>query len=245
MPATSTGVAGTAIVAQCSVPAAGEFVTGAGLKAAFDPTNDDLATIRAGYTPIVGANDATIPAGHSLILTDETSLIKLGASGFSRTRVLDGRFIFDPTLYAEGRAGEIVGLTATITLAAAMAPDVAYYTAAGLPHFATITEVSLWLKGATIGRAFLPTNKPAIDIKIKNIETNVLGASIGSQGDGSASVGAYEAIHAITITGLSTAIDGRKERLSIQVDGEYGTGSVIGVEFVGFQVVYTQTFLET
>lgn len=48
MPTTSTGVAGTSIVAQCSVPSSGDFVTGAGIKTAIDPINDDLATIKAG-----------------------------------------------------------------------------------------------------------------------------------------------------------------------------------------------------
>lgn len=54
MPQTSTGTPGTNIVAQCSVPADGDFVTGAGLKTAFDPTNDDLATIKSGNCAIAG-----------------------------------------------------------------------------------------------------------------------------------------------------------------------------------------------
>ncbi len=51
MPQTSTGVPGVAIVAVCTVPAPGDFVTGAGLKTCADGINADLATIKSGaYT---------------------------------------------------------------------------------------------------------------------------------------------------------------------------------------------------
>ncbi len=46
MPTTSTGIAGVSINAACSVPKAGEFVTGAGLLTACDSLTADLATIR-------------------------------------------------------------------------------------------------------------------------------------------------------------------------------------------------------
>ena len=54
MPTTSTGVAGSSIVASCSVPSAGDLVTGAGLKTCIDPINDDLKTIASGTHHFAG-----------------------------------------------------------------------------------------------------------------------------------------------------------------------------------------------
>lgn len=84
MPTTSTGTPGTTIVAECSVPSANDLVTGAGLKTAIDPINDDLASVRdnvlCNTTVRAAAGDPDDACGGTFKLYGEIQLLDNGSS---------------------------------------------------------------------------------------------------------------------------------------------------------------------
>ncbi len=238
MPATCTGVASTAIVAVCSVPASGDFVTGAGLMTACQAINDDLATISTGNCTMSGAKTfpdlrATVAASQSLILTNETSLVKLGTgSGFVRTRVRttasrdDGNWTID-------------GFN-TRTATNASVP--AIYYDVEVPHAATITDVWLFLTapGAHIG---LPATLPSVRLNIQDITADPGQTTAGPQVDTSASLLAYETAHSVHLAAVGHTYDATRERLTVEVHGEGGADALVGDVVRGVYVTFTQPHL--
>lgn len=100
-----------------------------------------------------------------------------------------------------------------------------------LPVGATLTTVTVFLSGATLAgaaaHAGVPATKPKITLKASfpsSDTTTTLGTVIGTATDGSASVGAYDTAHTITISGLSEVVTGSK-RYAVALEGENGANA--------------------
>lgn len=92
----------------------------------------------------------------------------------------------------------------------------------GLPHGNVLQSVVLRWQGAG-GHGALPT-MPSIELFKVNFDGTQ--TSLGSQADTAADVTAYEAVHSISLTGLSETIDYGTARYVLTVTGETGANFV-------------------
>lgn len=106
-----------------------------------------------------------------------------------------------------------------------------------LPHGVVLTAVSVRVMGAT-GHAGLPGTMPTIHV-IRHVMP--AHTSLGTASDTSASVGAYEDVHSITVSGLNVTIDRTLYRYSVRLHGETGANFVLGLKAFAAICTYTIT----
>jgi hypothetical protein len=104
---------------------------------------------------------------------------------------------------------------------------------------ATLTGVSVYLRGAS-GHSALPSNMPDLALLKLNYTTGSV-SSLGSWGDSSATVGAYEAVHPLSSGSLSETF-GANEKLLIRLQSESGTNAVANMRI--YDAMLTLTFDE-
>lgn len=193
------------------------------------------------------------------LVSPATNKIKYGPSGVSRSRVTDGRWRMIQAAgqddvaadwNPEGADGSIVGLMSTINLSAANAgttPRRTWYIAPP-PDGVTITGCTMYFVGGA-GHAAFPGGKPAGSMPFFDllVEDMTLATDVDSNSaiDASATAGAFEAIHAVSFTGWTHVFDATKERIRIRFTSEYGVGSIIGCQVVGYVLTYTQPYMGT
>jgi hypothetical protein len=107
-----------------------------------------------------------------------------------------------------------------------------------VPHGATLTAVDVYIQGAS-GHAGLPSGMPLINLHTVAIDDNEV--SLGDIFDSSASTAAFQAVHAITLSGLSHVVDRVNQRLVILLNSESGTNALVGARYIGSRVTYTTT----
>lgn len=268
---TITGVAdgGNVVNAQCTAPAAGAFLASASTAAPLQSIENDLATLDAKKLDrgggvmngtltmeaniLMDSGDIDVQAGNDIILEDETALVKLGAAGFSRTRPFHGVWVFDATDdtdWTKSLTGtSIVNAVDTSANNSSDTPKAYFMSGAGLPAACTITGVKVYVKGNNGSRAHTPTGLPYFTLYIEDV-TTAAATALGPYTDATTSfsavagdISAYVAPHAIDSGAISHAYDPTKERLTIRVACEYGTGIDVGLEFIGATITYTQTAL--
>jgi len=105
-----------------------------------------------------------------------------------------------------------------------------------VPAGVTITDVRVYIKPAG-AHGGLPAVMPAIQTKYLDI-TGTLNNVGTSQSDTSGSVGAYEAVHSITKTGLSF-VTGAAGHLFVDLTAESGANSLVGCLMLVSRVFYT------
>jgi hypothetical protein len=109
-----------------------------------------------------------------------------------------------------------------------------------LPDGATLTGVHVYIDPAG-SHAGLPSTKPAIQVTRIKVTDNTK-TTLGSvTTDGSATVGAYEAPHAISVTGLSSVVDRTIYRYVVELANETGTNALANLAYLGTVVDYTLT----
>jgi hypothetical protein len=115
-----------------------------------------------------------------------------------------------------------------------------------VPNGATITQSRVYVRGPT-GHGALPGSTIATELTRYKISTGAGDMAMGAGIDGSATVGAYEVVHPITMSGLGTAasiVDNTQYRYAISVTSESGTCALAGSEIYGADVTYTTTRLD-
>ncbi len=118
-----------------------------------------------------------------------------------------------------------------------------------MPHGSVLTQLTVNLIGAG-GHSTFPISgwtPPSIQLYKKNTTTGVFAQIVGTPNptiDTSASAAAYQAIHPITMTGLSETVDNSAYEYSIAVLGEQGTGAQAGLIAVSVQTQTTVTKLD-
>lgn len=148
----------------------------------------------------------------------------------------------------DGRAAalEVASQSYTYLLSALNASDAnAAYTSAGiatqtgvgaasltdwpilLPNGSIITAFTAYLDGAP-GHGGLPGTMPIVHIMRIDAATRAT-TLVASQVDTSGSVGAYEARHAVSKSGLSITLDRTASAYYLRIDGETGANSVAGL----------------
>ncbi len=103
-----------------------------------------------------------------------------------------------------------------------------------IPQGVTITQVRMYIDPQA-GHGALPGGMPAITLYSYSAGTTRV--TEGSQTDTSASVGAYEATHAVTLSGLS--VDTTNKGFEIAVQGEFGSDWVTGLRVRYIDITYT------
>lgn len=104
-----------------------------------------------------------------------------------------------------------------------------------LPHGATLTQVYVRVLPSA-GHGGLPGTMPVVSVIRHAMPAHT---SLGSATDNSANVGAYEAVHNISVSGLSVSVDRSLYRYSVRLAGESGANFVAGMQ--AFAVVCTYT----
>ena len=109
-----------------------------------------------------------------------------------------------------------------------------------LPNGATLNEVHVSINPAN-GHAGLPATKPAFILTSQDITTSTF-TTIATGVDGSSTAGGYDAIHYISATGLSVAIDRATKAYTVQLTGELGGNALANLVVYGaVKLVYTRT----
>ena len=101
---------------------------------------------------------------------------------------------------------------------------------ARLLHGGTLNEVLLRWIGAGVHAAF-PGGAPVMPVLyLHKVDLNGTPTFIGSQADTSATAGAYEAYHYISLTGLAEVIDIKTYRYVVTLSGETGGNFIANAE---------------
>lgn len=108
-----------------------------------------------------------------------------------------------------------------------------------LPHGQQLNAVTLRWKGAA-GHGALPTMPT---VTLRRIDANGGDTTLGSQTDTSGNVGAYEATHDITVSGLTHTIDRTLYRYVLTMVGETGGNFVANAKAVAVKATVTCTSL--
>jgi len=100
-----------------------------------------------------------------------------------------------------------------------------------LPHGATLTEITLYHKG-NAGHGAFPGGAPTMPVitLLRKVAATGVETTVGTFTDASATAGAYEVIHAITLTGLSEVVD-RTQQYILKLLGEGGANFIAGETF--------------
>jgi len=106
-----------------------------------------------------------------------------------------------------------------------------------VPNGCTITGWTFRLSGG-IGHSALPADMP--HVTLKRIDLSDIATSIGSQvTDTSATVGAYQAAHSISLSSLSEVVDTSTRRYFLQLTTESGANATSGTRPLGCYVTVT------
>lgn len=152
----------------------------------------------------------------------------LGTAATATDRVVRQAPIFVTTEYSIDRDYQLTTLGTSVALAT-WPLDV--------PHGATINSVSVKVIGAG-GHGALPATMPCVKFRKWNISTASGTVSSGTN-DGSASVGAFEAAHTITRSGIAEVVNNSTTRYGVQFESEGGANAVAGLLVVGVTVNFT------
>ena len=100
----------------------------------------------------------------------------------------------------------------------------------------TVTQVRARLAPAG-AHGGLPANMPTLSLNYWDVATNSQ-FTVGTQTDTSGSVGAYEAVHLVTLT-VSHALSISGRRYVIQINGESSTNALAGLRIVSLDINWT------
>lgn len=162
------------------------------------------------------------------------------SSARTYTRVAKGILHIDGTIWQPtGTAGAgfpyLVVQSITIT-PLALADHLVY---AIDPHDgATITAVTARVKGGPL-MGGLPANTPIVTLYRVDLTLGTV-TSVGAQTDTSANIAAYQALHTVTISGLSEVVDSTKYAYLVRVQGDTGSGGTFGSEFYAPTCTFTR-----
>ncbi len=104
---------------------------------------------------------------------------------------------------------------------------------------ATITGVSVYVQGDS-GHAGLPGTPPKFYIHETDVTTGTV-TSYGPYTDGSASTGAFQAVHAIASGTVSIAVSRSAKRYTVSLSAEAGANAKAQLNYHGATVTYTPT----
>lgn len=109
-----------------------------------------------------------------------------------------------------------------------------------LPNGCTLNEVHVSINPAN-AHAGVPATKPSFVLTSQDITTNTF-TTIATGSDGSSTAGGYDAIHYVSATGLSVAIDRATKAYTVQFSGEFGGNALANLVVYGaVKLVYTRT----
>lgn len=108
-----------------------------------------------------------------------------------------------------------------------------------VPNGVTITAVTVYLKGAG-GHVGLPATMPYISLW-ENAPATTATLIAGPTTDSAANAAAYDAVHAVTISGLSITSSRASKQYLLMVVSETGANSIAGLQYHGSTVTYTTT----
>jgi hypothetical protein len=110
-----------------------------------------------------------------------------------------------------------------------------------MPDGCTVDSITAKLKPAG-GHAGLPAGMPVIRFR-KYILGNT-STLINSETDPSATLGTYQAFHAITVSGLSELISNSNTLYLLDIFSEFGAGSLPGLLLAGVETTVDTTKLD-
>ena len=201
----------------------------------FDQTYHGTLTPEAAVTAPVGAVFRRLDGASSAALYAKVS--GSGNTGWENvytnayeqqlTRIVRSFPIFaTPASWSVNAAGRV---TCTVTTG-----DTAIY-CLDLPNGATIDTITMTVIGG--GNAALPGNMPRFRVHrhVISIDSSL---STSDAIDGSANVGAYNAVHEITMSGIALSVT-NDMRWHIEFDSESGANATAGFTIVGVKVTMT------
>jgi len=104
-----------------------------------------------------------------------------------------------------------------------------------VPVGATLTAIKAYV--IAFGHGALPATMPTIQLVEYNVDADTY-TDLGSQVDTAASVGAYQAVHAITLALSDVVVAGK--RYALIFTGETGANSVINTRLTGVRASWTR-----
>ena len=116
---------------------------------------------------------------------------------------------------------------------------------AALPDHGVITTIVATVQGDPGSHSALPTNMP--DLRLYRQDSVGALTLEGSQSDTSGSVGAYEAVHTITISTLSEQVHGAggNDQCFIMLANEGSTNAQPGLRVMRIKVSYTIAYMQS
>lgn len=113
-----------------------------------------------------------------------------------------------------------------------------YWSVPHMPASVLLKEVRVQIIGDS--HSSLPAQQPTLKV----FEANLSGGSVSALGtlqDTAASVGAYETLHNLEITGLSKDLSDTTKKYIIELEGEYSTNAVqFGLYVLAVEIVTTR-----
>lgn len=182
------------------------------------------------------AEDAAAAAGH-LIGTGPNLEVgnKYRLKSRSVTITLAGLALFDPALWLPSLTQPGVMICQTTT---ANRP-ITYGFAPPVGAVLTAWEAYIQGAGAHVG---LPAVMPQVQVGTYRIDTGAF-TSVSLVNDTSASTATYQAIHAVSASGLTHTVDRSLHRYTIAVNNESGVNSLVGQMVHGVRLTFTITTL--
>jgi hypothetical protein len=169
---------------------------------------------------------ATVPSGDTLTVAGAVSVTNTANTVTLASRDVDrsesGVGYADPTHWLIGSDGLWRSQATTLC---------EYHESLGAPHGAVLKTYSVTYKGSA-GHGALPANPPSVQIIKTNLATGSQ-TTVGSQTDPSASVGAFEAIHLITISGMSETVNRTTHRYAVVIKSEFGANAQANAVYFG------------
>ncbi|WP_437310007.1 hypothetical protein [Sorangium sp. So ce388] len=178
------------------------------------------------YLKATVSNDATVP----ITLADVTVTAAIKTNIGSITRVMPAY----PT--ADDPAAWSIDLKG---IAEQATDDLAYIIYwLDIPHGATLTAVSVDVFGAS-GHSSLPTGTDRAHLEVGRVISPTGDVGLGDAYDASASVGAYEGDHPITVSVAAHVVNRQTGRYYALVRGERGTNFVAGFTVRNVKCTFT------
>lgn len=98
------------------------------------------------------------------------------------------------------------------------------------PKDATLTDIVVFLRGAAGHGGVLPTTVPKLTLFAQDYTADSAPTTVATQSDTSASAAAYETLHTIQMTGLTSALLNEGSiRYYVQLEGETGGSAQAGL----------------
>ena len=216
-----TGTAGASVAASCTGPSAGDAVTAASVNGPLQSVENDIATLDSLKAPKAS------PTFTGIVKAPEyqfSSPVGITRTGYSTPAKQSGSWGVDSTTgyWTDASTGGVLRIPVDV------------------PSGAVLQTVKIWIHPAG-SHGGVPTVSFLLTKRVVATDTNSTPTQTGGS-ETSASVAAYETVHALTLTLTGGHTVNRAAAVyHLVLTGEGGGFALAGLQLVGVEYGYTMT----